>query len=162
MITSILLQLLSDQITQAPPLYIGNFLDILIKTWQHRQADPFLRLPVLSGLSGTNRPLWRRRRSDWSCCDADSAALPFHQLPGNGLGPACLSPEQAKHQIGGRRYATIAGKYGGGVFCNLPDGTVCMCNYSYQHEGSDFMVGDTVIIVVQRFETENGRCTGKS
>ena len=42
----------------------------------------------------------------------------------------------------------IAGKYGGGVFCNLPDGTVCMCNYSYQHEDSDFLVGDTVILMV--------------
>ena len=27
--------------------------------------------------------------------------------------------------IGSRRQAMIAGKYGG-VFCNLPDGTVCM------------------------------------
>ena len=68
---------------------------------------------------------------------------------------------EQRHPAGSRRYATIAGKYGGGVFCNLPDGTVCMCNYSYQHEDSDFMVGDTVIIVVQRFETEKRQMYGK-
>jgi hypothetical protein len=34
----------------------------------------------------------------------------------------------------------ISSKYGGGVFCNLPDGVTCMCNYSYQHEDADFMV----------------------
>ena len=68
---------------------------------------------------------------------------------------------EQRHPVNSRRYATIAGKYGGGVFCNLPDGTVCMCNYSYQHEDSDFMVGDTVIIVVQRFETEKRQMYGK-
>ena len=55
----------------------------------------------------------------------------------------------------------IAGKYGG-VFCNLPDGTVCMCNYSYQHEDSDFLVGDTVILVVQRYAEEKKQMYGKS
>ena len=68
---------------------------------------------------------------------------------------------EQRHPVGSRRYATIAGKYGGGVFCNLPDGTVCMCNYSYQHEDSDFMVGDTVIVLVQRFEDEKRQMYGK-
>ena len=68
---------------------------------------------------------------------------------------------EQRHPVGSRRYATIAGKYGGGVFCNLPDGTVCMCNYSYQHEDSDFMVGDTVIVLVQRFADEKRQMYGK-
>ncbi len=68
---------------------------------------------------------------------------------------------EQRHPVGSRRYATIAGKYGGGVFCNLPDGTVCMCNYSYQHEDSDFMVGDTVIVLVQRFAEEKRQMYGK-
>ncbi len=68
---------------------------------------------------------------------------------------------EQRHPVGSRRYATIAGKYGGGVFCNLPDGTVCMCNYSYQHEDSDFMVGDTVIVLVQRFEEQKRQMYGK-
>ena len=68
---------------------------------------------------------------------------------------------EQRHPVGSRRYATIAGKYGGGVFCNLPDGTVCMCNYSYQHEDSDFMVGDTVIVLVQRFAEEKRQIYGK-
>lgn len=68
---------------------------------------------------------------------------------------------ELRHPAGCRRQAVIAGKYGGGVFCNLPDGTVCMCNYSYQHEDSDFQVGDTVILVVQRHEREKRQMYGK-
>ena len=66
-----------------------------------------------------------------------------------------------RHPAGSRRQAVIAGKYGGGVFCNLPDGTVCMCNYSYQYEDSDFLVGDTVILLVQRHEREKRQMYGK-
>nr|WP_325211133.1 hypothetical protein [uncultured Oscillibacter sp.] len=66
-----------------------------------------------------------------------------------------------RHPAGSRRQAVIAGKYGGGVFCNLPDGAVCMCNYSYQHEDSDFLVGDTVILVVQRHDLEKRQMYGK-
>ena len=68
---------------------------------------------------------------------------------------------ELRHPAGSRRQAVIAGKYGGGVFCNLPDGTVCMCNYSYQHEDSDFLVGDTVILVVQRHDLEKRQMYGK-
>lgn len=66
-----------------------------------------------------------------------------------------------RHPVGSRRQAVIAGKYGGGVFCNLPDNTVCMCNYSYQHKDSDFKVGDTVILVVQRYEMEKKQMYGR-
>ncbi len=68
---------------------------------------------------------------------------------------------EQRHPVGSRRYAVIAGKYGGGVFCNLPDGTVCMCNYSYQHEDSEFQSGDHVTLVVQRFEREKQQMYGK-
>ena len=68
---------------------------------------------------------------------------------------------ELRHPVGSRRYAVIAGKYGGGVFCNLPDGTVCMCNYSYQHEDSDFQAGDHVMLVVQRFEHGKQQMYGK-
>ena len=66
-----------------------------------------------------------------------------------------------RHPAGSRRQAVIAGKYGGGVFCNLPDGTVCMCNYSYQHEDSEFQSGDHVTLVVQRFERDKRQMYGK-
>ena len=56
---------------------------------------------------------------------------------------------------------TALGKYGGGVFCNLPDGVVCMCNYSYQHEDADFMVGEHVMLIVQRYENEKLQMYGK-
>lgn len=68
---------------------------------------------------------------------------------------------EQRHPVGARRLAMIAGKYGGGVFCNLPDGTVCMCNYSYQHEDSDFLVGDNVMLIVQRFDAEKRQMYGK-
>lgn len=68
---------------------------------------------------------------------------------------------ELRHPAGSRRQAVIAGKYGGGVFCNLPDGAVCMCNYSYQYEDSDFLVGDTVILVVQRHDLEKRQMYGK-
>ena len=48
----------------------------------------------------------------------------------------------------------ISSKYGGGVFCNLPDGVTCMCNYSYQHEDADFMVGEHVMLMVQCYDHE--------
>ncbi len=68
---------------------------------------------------------------------------------------------ELRHPVGCRRQAVIAGKYGGGVFCNLPDGTVCLCNYAYQHEDGDFKVGDTVIIVIQKFENHRKQMYGK-
>ncbi|MCR5825024.1 MAG: hypothetical protein K6G54_00505 [Oscillospiraceae bacterium] len=66
-----------------------------------------------------------------------------------------------RHPVGCRRLAVISGKYGGGVFCNLPDGTVLMCDYSYQHEDGDFLNGDTVILVVQRYNMEKKQIYGK-
>jgi len=71
-----------------------------------------------------------------------------------------LGAEQ-RHPVGCRRLAVISGKYGGGVFCNLPDGVVCMCNYSYQHEDSDFMVGENVMLVIQRYDDEKLQVFGK-
>ena len=68
---------------------------------------------------------------------------------------------ELRHPVGSRRQAAIAGKYGGGVFCNLPDGTVCMCSYSYQHEDADFQVGDTVILAVQRYDADKRQMYGK-
>ena len=35
---------------------------------------------------------------------------------------------ELRHPVGSRRQAEIAGKYAGGVFCNLPDGVVVMCS----------------------------------
>lgn len=68
---------------------------------------------------------------------------------------------QQRHPVGARRLAVIAGKYGGGVFCNLPDGVTCMCNYSYQHDDADFIVGEQVMLLVQRYDTEKRQMYGK-
>lgn len=68
---------------------------------------------------------------------------------------------EQRHPVGARRQAVISGKYGGGVFCNLPDGTVCMCAYAFQHEDSEFQIGDTAIIVIQRYDTAKMQIYGK-
>lgn len=68
---------------------------------------------------------------------------------------------QQRHPVGARRLAVIAGKYGGGVFCNLPDGVTCMCNYSYQHDDADFIIGEQVMLLVQRYDTEKRQMYGK-
>ena len=57
-----------------------------------------------------------------------------------------------RHPVGSRRSATISGKYAGGVFCTLPDDTVCLCLYSTQHSDYDFNTGDSVIIVIRRYD----------
>lgn len=68
---------------------------------------------------------------------------------------------EQRHPVNSRRQAVISGKYAGGVFCNLPDGTVCMCSYAYQYEDSDFDVGDTVILAVKRFDSTKRQMYGK-
>ena len=66
-----------------------------------------------------------------------------------------------RHPVGCRRRASIAGKYAGGVFCNLPDGAVVMCRYSFHYEDSDFKIGDTVMVVIQRYDEGKKQIFGK-
>lgn len=66
-----------------------------------------------------------------------------------------------RHPIGSRRQAVISGKYGGGVFCTLPDETVCLCLYSTRHSDSDFHVGDTVILAIKQFDYERSLIYGR-
>ena len=66
-----------------------------------------------------------------------------------------------RHPVGCRRRATIAGKYAGGVFCNLSDGAVVMCRYSFHYEDSDFKTGDTVMVVIQRYDEGKKQIFGK-
>lgn len=66
-----------------------------------------------------------------------------------------------RHPIGSRRQATISGKYGGGVFCTLPDETVCLCLYSTRHSDGDFKIGDTVILVIRQFDYDRSLIYGR-
>ena len=66
-----------------------------------------------------------------------------------------------RHPVGCRRRASIAGKYAGGVFCNLSDGAVVMCRYSFHYEDSDFKTGDTVMVVIQRYDDGKKQIFGK-
>ena len=66
-----------------------------------------------------------------------------------------------RHPVMSRRQAVIAGKYAGGVFCNLPDGVVIMCSYSFQYEDSDFTIMDKVIVLIQKYDFEKKQIYGK-
>ena len=68
---------------------------------------------------------------------------------------------QLRHPVGSRRQAVIAGKYAGGVFCNLPDGAVCMCSYSFHYTDAAFSIGDKVMLVIQRYDMEKKQIYGK-
>ena len=87
---------------------------------------------------------------------AGSLEISIKETVPNPFDEACL-----RHPVDCRRRAIIAGKYAGGVFCNLPDGAVIMCRYSFQYEDSDFKIGDAVMIVIQRYDEEKKQIFGK-
>ena len=66
-----------------------------------------------------------------------------------------------RHPVESRRLAVISGKYGGGVFCTLPDDVTVMCNYSFQYEDAAFQIGDSVILMIQRYEDDKKQIYGK-
>ena len=66
-----------------------------------------------------------------------------------------------RHPEGSQRCAVISGKYGGGVFCNLPDGVTVMCNYAFHYDDSTFKSGDRVLLVIQRYDMEKKQIYGK-
>ena len=66
-----------------------------------------------------------------------------------------------RHPLGSRRQAVISGKYGGGVFCTLPDDTTCLCLYTAQHTDRDFREGDTVILVIVKYDMERNLIYGR-
>lgn len=68
---------------------------------------------------------------------------------------------ELRHPVGSRRQAEIAGKYAGGVFCNLPDGVVVMCSYSFHYDDAAFAIGDKVIVMIQRYDFGKKQIYGK-
>lgn len=68
---------------------------------------------------------------------------------------------ELRHPVGSRRQAEIAGKYAGGVFCNLPDGVVVMCSYSFHYDDAAFAIGDKVIVMLQRYDFSKKQIYGK-
>lgn len=66
-----------------------------------------------------------------------------------------------RHPLGSRRQAVISGKYGGGVFCTLPDDTTCLCLYTAQHTDRDFRGGDNVILVIVKYDYERSLIYGR-
>ena len=66
-----------------------------------------------------------------------------------------------RHPSGCTREAVISGKYGGGVFCTLPDDVTVMCNYAFHYDDSTFEIGDRVLVQIQRYETPKKQVYGK-
>lgn len=67
-------------------------------------------------------------------------------------GPNPFDGAEVRHPVGSRRQATISGKYAGGVFCTLPDDTVCLCLYSTRHSDLDFEIGNSVIVAIRQYD----------
>ena len=69
---------------------------------------------------------------------------------------------ETRHPLGCTRISTIVGKYGGGVFCRLYDGvTDVLCSYGTMQYDGDFKIGDSVEIVVNRYNAEKKLVYGK-
>jgi ribosomal protein S1 len=81
--------------------------------------------------------------------DADSGKL---LISVKDVNPNPFVGADRRHPVGSRRQAVISGKYGGGVFCTLPDDTTCLCHYSAQHSDADFSSGDGVIILIRQYD----------
>ena len=64
--------------------------------------------------------------------------------------------------ISSTRIATIVGKYGGGVFCRLYDGiTDVLCSYDSMQYDGDFKIGNSVEIVINKYNTDKKLVYGK-
>ena len=69
---------------------------------------------------------------------------------------------ETRHPIGATRIATIVGKYAGGVFCRLYDGaTDILCSYEAMQYDGDFKIGDSVEIIIRKYNTERKLVYGK-
>lgn len=77
------------------------------------------------------------------------------------VNPHPFDGAEKRHPVGSRRQAVISGKYGGGVFCNLPDGTTCLCLYSGMHYDTEFNVGDSVLLFITRYDYDRKLVFGK-
>ena len=69
---------------------------------------------------------------------------------------------ETRHPIGCTRIAKIVGKYGGGVFCRLYDGvTDVLCSYDALQKDSNFKIGDSCEIVINKYNPEKKLVYGK-
>lgn len=69
---------------------------------------------------------------------------------------------ETRHPIGSTRIATIVSKYAGGVYCRLFDGrTDVLCSYEAMQYDGDFKVGDSVEIIIRKYNAEKRIVFGK-
>lgn len=69
---------------------------------------------------------------------------------------------ETRHPLKATRIATIVGKYGGGVFCRLYDNiTDVLCSYESMQYDGDYKVGDTVEVIISRYNFEKKLVYGK-
>jgi ribosomal protein S1 len=117
---------------------------------------------------GFDVPLWTRDMSYTPILDMREVYRPGQEFSAQYLGydtesgriglsvkmatPNPFIGAERRHPVGRRRQAVISGKYGGGVFCALPDGTMVLCLYSNDHLDSDFLVGDSVIVYISQYD----------
>lgn len=69
---------------------------------------------------------------------------------------------ETRHPVGCTRIATIVGKYAGGVYCRLYDGiTDVLCSYATMQFDGDYVIGDSVEILIRKYNYEKKVIFGK-
>lgn len=68
------------------------------------------------------------------------------------VNPNPFEGAENRHPVGCRRQALISGKYAGGVFCNMSDGTTCLCLYSNMLGDDGFFIGDSVLVHITQYD----------
>ncbi len=69
---------------------------------------------------------------------------------------------ETRHPIGSTRIGTIVGKYMGGIFCRLHDGTTnVLCSYITMEYDGDYNIGDSVEIIIRKYNYEKRTVYGK-
>lgn len=69
---------------------------------------------------------------------------------------------ETRHPPNSVRIATVVGKYAGGVYCRLYDHvTDVICSYVSMEFDGDYKVGDTVEVIITRYNTEKKQIYGK-
>lgn len=69
---------------------------------------------------------------------------------------------ETRHPLGSTRIGIIVGKYGGGVYCKLHDNlTNVLCSYLSMHYDGDYHIGDSVEIVIKKYNYDKKLVYGK-
>ena len=91
-------------------------------------------------------------------CDQQTGTL---EVSAKAVNPNPFDGADRRHPVNCTRKAVVSGSYAGGLFCRLADDTNCLCRYSPAYFDTEFFIGDTVLIVITKFDFAKKRMYGK-